>query len=131
MTASSGPRVRPRPLLGVSDVAVSGAWYERVLDAESAYGGPDYARLLVDGEPVLQLHHRESGVGHGPIGGAGAPLGHGVLVWFETAEFDVSVRRVRDAGAEIVTDVRTNTNAGHREIWLRDPDGYVVVLSGE
>jgi hypothetical protein len=29
----------------------------------------------------------------------------------------------------IQTDVHHNPNAGHREIWLRDPDGYLVVLA--
>jgi hypothetical protein len=29
----------------------------------------------------------------------------------------------------IETDVHTNPNARHREIWLRDPDGYLVVLA--
>jgi hypothetical protein len=29
-----------------------------------------------------------------------------------------------------VTDVHTNPNAGHRELWLHDLDGYLVVLAG-
>jgi hypothetical protein len=33
------------------------------------------------------------------------------------------------AGARIQTDVHFNPNAGHREIWLRDPDDYLVVLA--
>jgi hypothetical protein len=39
------------------------------------------------------------------------------------------VARIKDAGATIVTDVHINPNAGHRAIWLRDPDGYLVVLA--
>ena len=34
-----------------------------------------------------------------------------------------------DRAAEIVTDVHLNPNAGHREIWIRDVDGYLVVLA--
>ena len=30
---------------------------------------------------------------------------------------------------EVVEDVHVNPLARHREIWLRDPDGYVVVVS--
>jgi hypothetical protein len=37
--------------------------------------------------------------------------------------------RCRRAEAEIVTDVHVNPNAAHREIWLRDLDGDLVVLS--
>jgi len=33
--------------------------------------------------------------------------------------------------AVVVTDVHVNPNAGHRDIWLRDLDGYLVVLAGE
>ena len=43
--------------------------------------------------------------------------------------FDAAVERVRAAGATVVTDVHVNPNAHHREIWLQDPDGYLVVLA--
>jgi hypothetical protein len=43
--------------------------------------------------------------------------------------FDATVERVRAAGATVVTDVHVNPNAHHREIWLQDPDGYLVVLA--
>jgi hypothetical protein len=43
--------------------------------------------------------------------------------------FDEAVDRVRTAGATIETDVNVNPNSQLREIWLRDPDGYLVVLS--
>jgi hypothetical protein len=39
--------------------------------------------------------------------------------------------RARKSGATVVTDVHENPNAQHRELWLRDPDGYLVVLAGE
>lgn len=48
---------------------------------------------------------------------------------FQPDDFDASVRRIRDADAEVVTDVHLNSNAGHREIWIRDLDGYLVVLA--
>jgi hypothetical protein len=58
------------------------------------------------------------------------PLGNGVAVWFEVDELDAARARIRRAAATIVTDVHVNPNAGHREIWLRDLDGYLVVLAG-
>jgi hypothetical protein len=33
--------------------------------------------------------------------------------------------------AQVVEEPHVNPNAGHREIWLRDPDGYVVVIAGK
>ena len=32
--------------------------------------------------------------------------------------------------AQVLEGPEVNPNAQHREIWLRDPDGYVVVLAG-
>lgn len=31
--------------------------------------------------------------------------------------------------APILLDVHRNSNASHRELWIRDPDGYTVVLA--
>lgn len=33
-------------------------------------------------------------------------------------------------GAEIIEERRRNENAQQLECWLRDPDGYVVVVAG-
>jgi hypothetical protein len=52
-----------------------------------------------------------------------------VLLWFQDDAFD-AVARARALGAEILEEPHSNPNAKHREIWLRDPDGYVVVLAG-
>ncbi len=41
-----------------------------------------------------------------------------------------AVTRIRRGKVRVVTDVHVNPNAGHREIWLRDADGYLVVLAG-
>lgn len=78
----------------------------------------------------MQLHRLEEGHHHGTIGDPRQPLGNGVATWFEVSEFDPAVRGVRALGASIVTDVHVNPNAGHREIWVRDLDGYLVVLDG-
>jgi hypothetical protein len=52
-------------------------------------------------------------------------------VRFEVDDLDAAVKRARSkAKAKIATDVHANPNAGHRELWLRDPDGYLVVLAG-
>ena len=37
-------------------------------------------------------------------------------------------QKARESGAEILEDV--HVNGRQREIWLRDLDGYVVVLAG-
>lgn len=124
-------RVRPQPLLAVVDVGKAGRWYEELLAAESGHGGDEYERLLVDGAIVLQLHRIDVGHHHGSLADPGAPVGNGVAVWFETDDFDAAVRRSRQLDAQIVIDVHVNPNAGHRELWLKDLDGYLVVLAEE
>ncbi len=121
--------VRPQPLIAVADVPAASRFYQALLGATSDHGGEEYERLVVDGELVMQLHSNEVEHHHGPLGDRSPTAGSGVLLWFELDDFDSAVARTRETGAEIVTDVHVNPNAGHRELWLRDPDGYLVVLA--
>lgn len=116
-------------MISVADVEKAGRWYRKVLGAASGHGGVEYEQLLVDGELVLQLHRHDVGHHHGTIGDPGRPTGNGVAVWFEADAFDAAVARVRDAEARIVTNEHRNPNSGHREIWFRDLDGYLVVIA--
>jgi catechol 2,3-dioxygenase-like lactoylglutathione lyase family enzyme len=117
------------PLISVADVPASSRFYQQILGAASGHGGEEYEQVMVDGEIVMQLHALDVGHHHGPLGDPSVPLGNGLALWFTTEEFDDAVDRVRASGAEIVTDVHVNPNSGCREIWLRDPDGYLVVLA--
>jgi catechol 2,3-dioxygenase-like lactoylglutathione lyase family enzyme len=124
-------QVWPQPLVVVRDVPRSSRFYQEVLGAESGHGGDEYEQIVKDGELLLQLHGIDVMDHHGPLADPEQPLGNGVLLWFEVADFEDAVKRAVAAGAEIVTDVHTNPNALQPEIWLRDPDGYAVVLAGE
>ena len=95
--------MRVQPLIAVNDVEASSRWYQRLLECQSGHGGPLYAQLLRDGEMFMQLH---------------------------TDVFDAAVARARALAAEIVQEPKVNPNSRQREIWLRDPDGYVVVIAG-
>jgi hypothetical protein len=73
---------------------------------------------------------------HGPIGAGSGPIGDGVLVWFgEVSDFDAVLERADRLGAPVVRPVHRNPPEGsgngpsHREIWLRDLDGYTVVVA--
>jgi catechol 2,3-dioxygenase-like lactoylglutathione lyase family enzyme len=129
--------MRPQPLISVSDVEASSRWYQSLLGCKSAHGGPDYERL-VDGAGalILQLHRWEVEHHHGAIGDPEKrPYGNGVLLWFEVDDFDAAVARATALRAEIVLWPHRNPPEGqeggpaHREIWLRDLEGYVVVLA--
>jgi catechol 2,3-dioxygenase-like lactoylglutathione lyase family enzyme len=122
-------RMRPQPLISVADVEASSRWYQRLLGCESAHGGKEYERLARDGVLILQLHNRAVEHHHGPIGDPTRPYGNGLLLWFEIDDFDTAVARVDELKAEIVMAPYDHTGASQREVWLRDLDGYVVVLS--
>ena len=58
-----------------------------------------------------------------------APHGFGVLLWFETDQFDELMERAWALGADIVEEPHLNERARHREVWIRDLDGYLIVLA--
>ena len=127
--------MRPQPLICVSDVEASSRWYQRLLGCHSAHGGRQYERLVWRDRLILQLHCWEAEHHHGRIGDPSfRPYGNGVLLWFEIDDFDAAVARATDLKAEIVLPRHRNPPDGdggpnHWEIWLRDPDGYTVVLA--
>ena len=127
--------MHPQPLIAVSDVEASSRWYQRLLGCHSAHGGADYERLVFNGALILQLHRFDVEHHHGPIGNPDdKPYGNCVLLWFEIDDFDAAIARVVDLKAEIVLPRHRNPPDGnggpnHWECWLRDPDGYLVVLA--
>ncbi len=123
-------KVWPQPLIVVRDVPASSRFYAQILDAESGHGGDEYEQLVSDGELILQLHRIDVEDHHGPLATMDVPLGNGALLWFEVSDLDAAAQRARAAGAEVERDVHVNPNAKQQEIWLRDPDGYRVVLAG-
>jgi hypothetical protein len=42
--------------------------------------------------------------------------------------FDEAMVQARALNAEILDEPHVNPRENHREYWIRDPDGYVVVL---
>ncbi len=127
--------MRPQPLICVTDVESSSRWYQQLLGLSSNHGGTAYEQLVKDGELILQLHSFAVEHDHGPIGDAASkPYGNGVLLWFEVDDFDDVVRRAADMLVEVVLPKHQNPTDGiggpnHWECWMRDPDGYTIVVA--
>ncbi len=127
--------MHPQPLIAVTDVEASSRWYQRLLGLQSAHGGAAYERLVSKRELILQLHCFRVEHDHGPIGDPDdRPYGNGVLLWFEIDDFDAAAARAAAMNVEVVMPRHRNPPAGdggpnHWELWLRDPDGYTVVLA--
>lgn len=122
--------MQAQPLIAVSDVPASSRWYQALLAARSGHGGRDYEQILYGERMILQLHRWEAH-GHAHMGNPESrPYGNGVLLWFWTEDFDDAVERATALAAIVLDGPKENTSASHRELWLRDLDGYVVVLAG-
>lgn len=126
--------MRPQPLICVSDVEASSRWYQKLLGCQR-HGGREYERLEANGVLILQLHHWEVDHHHGPIGDpTKKPYGNGLLLWFEIDDFDAALVRLSELKAEIVLPKHRNPPDGaggpnHWGCWLRDLDGYTVVIA--
>jgi predicted enzyme related to lactoylglutathione lyase len=122
--------MKPQPLIVVHDVQASSSWYQNVLGFKSGHGGPEYERLLSGDQLVMQLHHWDAHE-HPHLGNPDAkPYGNGVVLWFQSDNIEQAFTRVKKSKAKILEPLKVNTNANHREFWLSDPDGYVVVVAG-
>ena len=131
-----GRGARPQPLIAVRDVRAASAWYAQLLAARRLGGAGTeddhddlYDRIYAGETLILQLHAWDEEEHPNLVDRERAPPGHGVLLWFEVGDFDAAVTRVAELGAEVIEPPHVNPAPQHREIWLRDPDGYVVVLA--
>jgi hypothetical protein len=124
--------VRAQPLIAVHNVRASSRWYAELLSADSL---PEhehrdlYERISSSGQLLLQLHAWDEEDHPNLVNREAAPPGHGVLLWFEVNDFDSVVERARRLEAKIILEAHVNPRPRHREIWLRDPDGYVIVIA--
>jgi catechol 2,3-dioxygenase-like lactoylglutathione lyase family enzyme len=123
--------VEAQPLIAVKDVRASSRWYAELLGADSL---PEhehrdiYDRIMCSGRLALQLHAWDEEDHPNLVNRDAAPPGHGVVLWFQLDDFDRAVERARALGAQIILEPHINPAPNHREIWLRDADGYVVVI---
>src|SRR6516164_11594407 len=129
MAKSKQAPVRAQPLIAVRDVKASSTCHQTLLGLESLPDHPHrlfYDRLMSGDALILQLHRWDDEEHPNLMGADRAPHGHGVLLWFEIDDFDAAVERVRRPGARVIQEPHVNPAPQHREIWIEDPDGYVV-----
>ena len=121
-----------QPLIAVRNVRASSRWYAELLRADTLPDHPHremYDRIWRSGRLLLQLHAWDAEDHPNLANADAAPHGHGVVLWFQVDDFDLAIERARRLGAEIIEEPHFNPAPQHREVWLRDPDGYVVVVA--
>jgi predicted enzyme related to lactoylglutathione lyase len=100
-----------------------------LLGLASGHGGKEYERLNAGNKLVLQLHRWEVEHHHGPLGDPLLkPYGNGVVLWFELDDFAAAVERAKSMNVEVLRPSQISEN-GNWEFWLRDSEGYTVVLT--
>ncbi|NND74883.1 MAG: VOC family protein [Ilumatobacter sp.] len=122
--------MRVQPMVVVHDVPAASTWFQQVVGLTSGHGGDEY-EMLMDGDVlVAQLHHWDEH-DHPHLGDPDDPSrGNGVVLWFAVDDFDDAVGRVEASGSDVLDGPHVNPNSHQREVWVRGPDGYTVVLAG-
>jgi hypothetical protein len=122
--------VYAQPMIVLDDVEAGARWFHEVLGLASGHGGPDY-EMLMDGDRLVAQLHRWNAHKHPHLGRREDPSrGNGVALWFACDDFDAVVGRVASGAVEVLDGPFVNDGAGQREVWLRGPEGYLVVVAG-
>ncbi len=123
--------IRVQPMVVVHDVEAASEWFQQVVGLTSGHGGAEY-EMLMDGDALVAQLHDWDADEHPHLGDPTDPSrGNGVLLWFAVDDFDAAVERVRASGSEVLDGPLVNPNSHQREVWVRGPDGYTVVLAGQ
>jgi catechol 2,3-dioxygenase-like lactoylglutathione lyase family enzyme len=121
-----------QPLIAVRNVRASSRWYGELLGANTLPDHPHrdlYDRIWRSGRLLLQLHAWDAEAHPNLVNADAAPPGHGVVLWFQVDDFDLAVERARRLWAKIIEEPQFRPAPEHWEVWLRDPDGYVLVVA--
>lgn len=125
------------PIIAVSDVLKSAAWYAQLLEARQTHPGGTVFDQIVDADDtvLLCLHH------WGPSGPRGdhiwqtlsnppeRGLGNGLLLWFVVDDFDAAWERAQTLGTPVEEEPNTDNGTGMRAFVIQDLDGYHVAVN--
>ena len=116
-------------MLFVKDVANSSAWYQNLLGAVSAHGGPEYEMLTdSEGELLFQLHKLE-GDEHGvSLSDDSSIRGAGVLCYVRVDDVPEIHTKALSMNADVKSEPTFLDLAGHTEFIVKDLDGYSLAI---
>jgi hypothetical protein len=116
-------------MLFVKDVANSSAWYQNLLGAVSAHGGPEYEMLTdSEGELLFQLHKLE-GDEHGvSLSDDSSIRGAGVLCYVRVDDVQEIYTKALSMNADVKSGPTFLDLAGHTEFIVKDLDGYSLAV---
>jgi len=129
--AVQDPMRRTWTIIGVADVPRSFKWYQSLLVLpETAPAHSDFGQIVdTDGTILLCLHAWGAHEHPSLTSPDRAEPGNGLLLFFRTDNFDVSLRGARALVSRLEEEPHVNPSTGTAEFSLRDPDGYFVTIS--
>ena len=118
-------------IIGVSDVPASFKWYQSLLGLPETAPAHDFFGQILDADGTVLLCLHEWGAHEHPslTSPDHATPGNGLLLFFRVHDFDLALTRARALVAQLEEEPHVNPATGTREIALRDPDGYYVMIS--
>lgn len=116
------------PMLLVTDVKQSAAWYSELFGAKADHGLDEFDQITRDGELLLMLH-RGSALEHGAKKPKTMNPGKGVLLWFFVQSVKRFYNKAKKMNVDIVLEPHQNQQAGWTEMTIRDPDGYLLAIA--
>ena len=122
--------MKAQPLIVSSVVAITAQWYCQLLNAHKGHGGDNYEQILWNNEMILQIHDEGPDDHHESLIDRSVLKGNGVILWFETDDFESLLERINFYAIKPDRGPVNNPDAGQMEVWLHDPNGYRVVVAG-
>lgn len=116
------------PMIAVSDVETSSAFYEKLLSATNNHGGNEFGRLVVNEEVVLLIHHWGDPAHKTMTKQSDGVIGHGLVLYFRVKNLEQIEQRIKDHKIKIIKPKKFNPISHQYEIVINDPDGYEIVI---
>jgi catechol 2,3-dioxygenase-like lactoylglutathione lyase family enzyme len=118
-------------IIGVRNVASSCSWYQSLLGLPEAPPAHEYWGQICDADGTVLLCLHQWGAHEHPslMNPDKAQPGNGLLLFFRVDDFDQALARARALVSRLDEEPQVNPATGTRELSLRDPDGYHVMVS--
>ncbi|MEP6944618.1 MAG: VOC family protein [Acidobacteriota bacterium] len=118
-------------IIGVSDVAASLKWYQKLVGHPETPPAHDYFGQIVDTDGTVLLCVHEWGSHEHPSLASpdNATPGNGLLLFFRVDDYDAAFERSHELADRLEEEPNMNPGTQTMEFSLRDPDGYYVTIS--
>ncbi|MCP1250895.1 MULTISPECIES: VOC family protein [Elizabethkingia] len=120
--------VRTETIIAVKNVSASSAFYQKLLECNSAHGGETF-EILKDGDTVILCLHKWGEHEHPTMTDVEKENGNGLILFFRVSNINRILENAKNMHASIEKEVHYNENSLKNQFILRDPDNYYLIIS--